>query len=151
MKYGKNKLRILIADDDEEDRMLISDALRESKYSDNIDFVVNGEDLLEMLNSKGKYASQKNKSAPDLILLDLNMPKKDGREALKEIKGDKQLRSIPVVVLTTSNADEDVVKTYNLGVNSYITKPAGFHEMVSVMNTVCNYWFRVSELPTKAG
>ncbi|TND08250.1 MAG: response regulator containing a CheY-like receiver domain and an HTH DNA-binding domain [Bacteroidetes bacterium] len=140
MSISKIKLEILIADDDAEDRMLITDALRESKYKDQISQVENGEELIHFLNGKSNRR-------PDLILLDLNMPKKDGREALKEIKSDKRLKNIPVVVLTTSGSDDDIEKTYSLGVNSYITKPAGFHDMVDIMNTVCHYWFKISELP----
>lgn len=143
MSAARTKLQILIADDDAEDRMLISDALRESKYRDHISQVENGEELIDFLHQETKR--------PDLILLDLNMPKKDGREALKEIKTDELLKNIPVVILTTSNSEDDIEITYSLGGNSYITKPSGFHDMVEIMENVCRYWFKISELPNKAG
>src|SRR5207253_2541894 len=99
--------------------------------------------------NKGKYTDKENYSTPGLILLDLNMPKKDGREALKEIKGDSQLRAIPVVVLTTSKAEEDILKTYDLGVSSFITKPVTFSSLVDTMKKLAQYWFEVVELPKR--
>jgi CheY-like chemotaxis protein len=138
---------ILIADDDPEDRMLVKEALEESRLTNKIEFVENGEELLDYLQNKGKYADKEKCPAPGLILLDLNMPKKDGREALKEIKADPHLRVIPIVVLTTSKAEEDILKTYDLGVSSFITKPVTFSALVDVMKTVSKYWFEVVELP----
>ncbi|HXC04012.1 MAG TPA: response regulator [Bacteroidia bacterium] len=138
---------ILIADDDAEDRMLITDALKESRLKNHIQFVENGEELLQYLNNEGNYTDTRKYPTPGIILLDLNMPKKDGREALKEIKADKKLRCIPIIILTTSQAEEDILKTYNLGVNSFITKPVTFQSMVDVMRTLQKYWFEIVELP----
>jgi len=120
---------------------LIEEALNEAKFSSqNISFVENGEDLMDYLNRRGKFADFKNWRIPDLILLDLNMPKKDGREALKEIKSDSLLRKIPVVVFTTSTAPEDISACYDIGANTYITKAVTFEDMVSAMTTIKKYW-----------
>lgn len=140
-------IEILLADDDAEDRMLIMDALKESRLKNNIQCVENGEELIDFLYNKNKFSDRSKYTLPGIILLDLNMPKKDGREALKEIKADKNLRSVPIVILTTSKAEEDILKTYNLGVNSYITKPVSFSAMVDVMKTLNKYWFEIVELP----
>lgn len=138
---------ILIADDDAEDRMLVKDALEESRLKNSIHFVENGEQLMDYLHHRGKYADTNEYPTPGLILLDLNMPKKDGREALKEIKADDRLKLIPVVVLTTSKAEEDILRTYDLGVSSFITKPVTFTSLVDVMKTLSKYWFEIVELP----
>ncbi|MGZ3703112.1 MAG: response regulator, partial [Bdellovibrionota bacterium] len=116
-------ISILVADDDADDRLMIRDALTENRLANGLNFVTDGEELMDYLLRKGKYSDPTNSPRPGLILLDLNMPRKDGREALKEIKANPNLRGIPVVVLTTSKAEEDVYRTYNLGVNSFITKP----------------------------
>lgn len=144
---SKTSIEILIADDDPEDRMLITDALKESRLKNNLQCVENGEELMDFLYNKGKYSDSKKFPMPGIILLDLNMPKKDGREALKEIKSDKVLRSIPIIILTTSKAEVDILKSYNLGVNSFITKPVTFIELVDVMKTLNKYWFEIVELP----
>jgi CheY-like chemotaxis protein len=138
---------ILIADDDEEDRMLVKDALSENKLANSIFYVEDGEELMDFLHNRGKYSNKNKYPLPGLILLDLNMPKKDGREALKEIKSDPNLRMIPVVVLTTSKAEEDIIKTYDLGVSSFITKPVTFSSLVDIMKTLTKYWFEIVELP----
>ncbi|MBF8965602.1 response regulator [Pontibacter sp. FD36] len=138
---------ILIADDDAEDRMLIKEALDENRLSNAIQFVENGEELMDYLHNRGKFADKDKYQTPGLILLDLNMPKKDGREALKEIKADDHLRVLPVVVLTTSKAEEDILRTYDLGVSSFITKPVTFTALVDVMKTLSKYWFEIVELP----
>jgi CheY-like chemotaxis protein len=138
---------ILIADDDAEDRMLVKEALEESRLINDIRFVEDGEELMDYLHNKGKFADKQQYPKPGLILLDLNMPKKDGREALKEIKADPALRIVPTVVLTTSKAEEDVLKTYNLGVSSFITKPVTFRSLVEIMQTLSKYWFEIVELP----
>lgn len=138
---------ILIADDDAEDRMLIKEALDESRLSNAVQFVENGEELMDYLHNRGKYTDKETYQTPGLILLDLNMPKKDGREALKEIKADEHLRVLPVVVLTTSKAEEDILRTYDLGVSSFITKPVTFSSLVDVMRTLSKYWFEIVELP----
>ncbi|MEW6468761.1 MAG: response regulator [Bacteroidota bacterium] len=143
----KGNIEILLADDDAEDRMLIIDALQESRLKNKIQEVENGEELMQYLHNKGRFADRKKYPKPGLILLDLNMPKKDGREALKEIKEDKKLRAIPIIILTTSKAEEDILKTYNLGVNSYITKPVTFSAMVDVMKALNKYWLEIVDLP----
>ncbi|MFE1745309.1 response regulator [Coleofasciculus sp. H7-2] len=136
-----------MADDDEDDRLLAKDALEECRLANDLHFVVDGEDLMDYLYHRGKYAQLIKSPRPSLILLDLNMPKKDGREALQEIKGNPELRPIPVIVLTTSKAEEDIYRTYDLGANSYIAKPVTFESLVSVMKTLGKYWFEIVELP----
>ncbi|MER2999330.1 response regulator [Pontibacter populi] len=147
MSHKRRSIIILIADDDAEDRMLVKEALEESRLNNNIQFVENGEELMDYLNNRGKYEDKDKYPTPGLILLDLNMPKKDGREALKEIKNEDHLRMIPVVVLTTSKAEEDILRTYDLGVSSFITKPVTFGSLVDVMKTLSKYWFEIVELP----
>ena len=142
---------ILLADDDEEDREMTRDALQDAKLANEVRFVVDGQDLMDYLRKEGSYKSApEHAPRPGVILLDLNMPKKDGREALAEIKADADLRRIPVVVLTTSKDEEDVFKTYDLGVSSFITKPVTFGGLVDVMNTWSRYWFELVELPNGA-
>lgn len=140
-------ITILVADDDHDDRMMIEDALKENRLANDLRFVMDGEELISYLNRSGKYANANSSPRPGLILLDLNMPKKDGREALKEIKSDSMLRDIPIVVLTTSKAEEDVYRTYNLGVNSFITKPVTFESLVAITRDLGRYWFEIVELP----
>jgi CheY-like chemotaxis protein len=147
MSPKKKSIIILVADDDAEDRMLVKEALEENRLKNSIHFVENGEELVDYLHNKGKFSDKDQYPTPGLILLDLNMPKKDGREALKEIKADPHLRLIPVVVLTTSKAEEDILKTYNLGVSSFITKPVTFAGLVGIMKTLSTYWFEIVELP----
>lgn len=144
-KYGK-PITILMADDDDDDRRLTKEALLEGRLANDLRFVENGEELMDYLRHQGKYAD-KETPRPGLILLDLNMPRKDGRTVLKEIKGDPELRQIPVVVLTTSHADEDIFKSYDLGVNSYIVKPVTFDALVDILQTIEKYWFEIVELP----
>jgi CheY-like chemotaxis protein len=144
---GKS-VTILMADDDEEDRELTRDALQDARLANEMRFCVDGQDLIDYLRHQGKYAGPDvDAPRPGIILLDLNMPKKDGREALAEIKSDESLRRIPVVVLTTSKDEEDVLRTYDLGVNSFITKPVTFAGLVEAMRTWTRYWFEVVELP----
>ncbi len=140
-------ISILVADDDADDRMMIKDALEESRVANDLHFVKDGEELLDYLCHRNAYAAMGAAPRPGLILLDLNLPKKDGREALKEIKSDAELRRIPVVVLTTSKAEEDIYRTYDLGVNSFITKPVVFESLVELMKTLGKYWFQIVELP----
>ena len=137
---------ILLADDDEEDRELARDALQESRLANEMKFVCDGQDLLDYLRHSGRW-SEMESPRPGIILLDLNMPKKDGREALQEIKADDSLRRIPIVVLTTSKDEADVLATYDLGVSSFITKPVTFAGLVDVMRTWTQYWFEIVELP----
>ena len=147
MKTLFKSINILMADDDPDDRMLMKEALEENKLPNTINFVEDGAELMDYLNRKGQFTLE-NTVKPGLIFLDLNMPKIDGREALRLIKSDPQLRRIPVIVLTTSKADEDVVKTYDLGVNSYISKPARFADLVKVTREIGRYWFATVELPS---
>ena len=140
---------ILMADDDEDDRLLTQDALQESRVRNNLYCVEDGVELLEYLKREGKYADPETSPRPGLILLDLNMPRKDGREALKEIKADEELRNIPVVILTTSGQEEDKVKGYNLGAASYITKPVNFEGLVELMKALGKYWIEFVELPNE--
>lgn len=150
MKPMKDKampITILMADDDADDRRLTQEALEEGRLINDVRFVDNGEELMEYLRKQGKFAPPAEAPRPGLILLDLNMPRKDGRTVLKEIKSDRDLRQIPVVVLTTSKADEDVYKSYDLGVNSYIVKPVTFEALVDILQTLEKYWFEIVELP----
>ena len=140
-------LRIVVADDDADDRMLIEEAFEESKLSNPVDFCVDGIDLLEYLRREGKWASLAKEALPGLILLDLNMPRMDGRTALAEIRADPKLRRIPVVILTTSKSEEDIVRTYDTGVNSFITKPVSFDGLTNVVTTLKKYWFELVALP----
>ena len=142
-------LVILMADDDADDRLLAQDALTECRLANEIRFVENGEELLDYLHQRGKYGPPNIVPRPGIILLDLNMPRKDGREALREIKADPELCRIPVVVLTTSRADTDIGRIYELGANSFITKPVTFESLVEVMRTLGKYWFEIVELPAK--
>ena len=147
----KIPITILICDDDEDDRMLTQQALEAAHVSNAIEFVENGEQMLDYLYQRGEYAGENGKAPrPGLILLDLNMPKMDGREALKIIKGDKRLHDIPVVVLSTSRLDQDIVRSYELGVNSFISKPVTFTGLVEAMNVLGRYWLEIVELPPVA-
>jgi len=145
MEKDGRALMILMADDDADDRLMTKEALEESRLACHLDFVEDGEELMDYLYQRGKYAE--GAPLPSLILLDLNMPKKDGREALEEIKADPRLRRIPVVVLTTSKAEEDIFRSYDLGVNSFIAKPVTFETLVAAMKVIRTYWFEIVELP----
>jgi len=144
-------ITIVLADDDADDRKLTEDAFAENRLVNQLHFVEDGEELMDYLHRRGKYEPLRSEPLPGLILLDLNMPRKDGREALKEIKADPNLRRIPIVVLTTSKAEEDIVRTYDLGVNSYVTKPVTFKSLVELVKVLGRYWFEVVELPPKEG
>lgn len=144
--YRSKSVVILMADDDPDDRMLTKEAFEENKLNNELRFVENGEELMDYLHHRGKY-NDSNAPRPGLILLDLNMPKKDGREALGEIKQDPELKRIPVVVLTTSKAEKDIVNSYNLGVNSFITKPVTFENLVKVTSKLGQYWLELVNLP----
>ena len=139
-------MTILVADDAPEDRMLIREALAESRV-DDVRFVEDGEELMDYLHRRGDYAPPADAPRPGVVLLDLNMPRKDGREALKEIKGERGLRSIPVVVMTTSKAEIDVNTSYVLGANSYVRKPSSFEALVDVADALRRYWLQTAELP----
>jgi len=145
MKHSLDPI-ILMADDDPDDRMLMKEALEENNLAHSLHFVEDGVELLDYLYKRGRFEMEKT-IRPDLVILDLNMPKVDGREALSQIKSDPSLKGIPVVVLTTSKAEEDIVKAYNLGVNSFICKPVGFDELVEVAREIGKYWFKTVALP----
>lgn len=147
MKTPGQPIVILMADDDADDRMLTKEALDESRVLNELRFVEDGEELMDYLNRRGKYANAEDAPKPGLILLDLNMPKKDGREALREIKSHPDLRRIPVVVMTTSQAEEDIFRSYDFGASSFITKPVTFDRLVELMRALGNYWVEFVELP----
>jgi CheY-like chemotaxis protein len=151
MNANPETITILIADDDADDRLMAKEALEECRLTNHLDFVEDGVELLNFLRGKGRYAAKGAARRPGLIILDLNMPKMDGREALREIKADPSLRRIPVVVMTTSKAEEDIYRTYDLGVNSFITKPVTFEGLVSVMRAMGRYWIEIVELPDLGG
>jgi two-component system response regulator len=138
---------ILMADDDADDREMTRDAFEASHLANDLRFVVDGVELMDYLHQKGKYADASKAPRPGIILLDLNMPKKDGREALAEIRADPRLTGIPVVVLTTSKEEEDINKSYLLHANSYITKPVTFDALVDVVTGLGKYWLEIVELP----
>lgn len=142
-----SEIAILVADDDADDRLMIREALAENRLANKLFFVENGVELMDYLLLRGKFSDSVAYPRPGLILLDLNMPKMDGREALKAIKEHEDLRRIPVVVLTTSKAEEDVYRTYDLGVNSFVTKPVTFDSLVSIVREIGRYWFQIVELP----
>lgn len=148
MDRNRRPITILMADDDEEDRMMTKEAWEESRLANDLRFVEDGEELMEYLEHKGKYADPADSPWPGLILLDLNMPKKDGREALREIKADTELRRIPVVVLTTSKAEEDIYRSYDMGASSYIVKPVTFEGLVAIVKGLGKYWFEIVYLPS---
>jgi CheY-like chemotaxis protein len=139
---------ILLADDDADDRQLTREALAENRLLNDVHEVPDGEALMDYLFHRGEYAELRTSPKPGLILLDLSMPKKDGREALAEIKADPQLRQIPVIVMTTSSAEEDVCRSYDLGASSYVTKPVSFTRLVEVMRGIEHYWFEIVKLPS---
>ena len=145
-RLGK-PITILMADDDREDCMLAKEALAESRLANDLRFVHDGEELMEYLRRRGRYSPPADLPRPGLILLDLNMPKMDGREAISEIKAEPDLRRIPIVVLTTSTAEEDIIRSYDLGVNSFVIKPVSFDALVETMKTLARYWFQIVELP----
>ena len=147
MPRNREPVVILLADDDADDRMLTQRALLESHLANELHFVEDGEELLEYLRRLGEYADAARSPRPHVILLDLNMPRLSGREALEQIKADPMLRTIPVVVLTTSEEEEDVLRSYDLGASSFITKPVTFEGLVEVMRSLGNYWFEIVRLP----
>ncbi|HSI87915.1 MAG TPA: response regulator [Pyrinomonadaceae bacterium] len=147
MKKLGQPIVILMADDDADDRMLTKDALAESRVLNELKFVEDGEELMDYLKRRGRFTDEADAPRPGLILLDLNMPKKDGREALKEIKSDPDLRRIPIVVMTTSKAEEDIFRSYDFGASSFITKPVTFDRLVELMRALGDYWVEFVELP----
>ena len=138
---------VLIADDDADDRLMTQDAFRDCNLENPLHFVGDGEELLDYLHRRGPFADERRYPTPSLILLDLNMPRMDGREALREIKSSPYLRHIPVVILTTSRAEFDIRRSYEEGVNSFITKPASFVGLVEVIGLLNRYWLQTVALP----
>lgn len=147
MDNKRESIVILIADDDEDDRGFIKKAWKKSRLANDLHFVEDGEECMDYMYHRGKYADPASSPLPGLILLDLNMPKKDGRETLREIKADPALRSIPVIMLTTSKAEEDIYRSYDLGANSFITKPVTFGALAEVIQTLGEYWVEIVDLP----
>lgn len=150
LRDSSDCITILMADDDADDRMLTAEAMKESRLGNSFRFVEDGQELMEYLTRTGQYATA-DAPRPGLILLDLNMPRKDGRQALQEIKSNPDLRRIPVVILTTSKAEEDVIRSYDLGASSFITKPVTFNGLVEIVRTLGHYWFSIVELPIERG
>ena len=148
MQHASELVTILMADDDPDDRLLVEDAFAEIRLENPLDFVGDGIELMDYLHRRGAYTHLGGMPLPGLILLDLNMPRKNGREALHEIKQDELLRKIPIVILTTSKAEEDLLASYKLGANSFIVKPVTFDKLVEVIRVVTDYWLCIVTLPT---
>ena len=147
MSTHSQPITILMAEDDPDDRLLVREAFHESRVANGLVFVEDGVELMDYLREQGRYANLPRLPRPDLILLDLNMPRKDGREALEEIKADPSLRCIPVVILTTSKAEEDILRSYDTGASGYITKPVTFESLVETMKVLGEYWIQIIRLP----
>jgi len=147
--HDTQPITILMAEDDADDRLLVKDAFQESHVANDLYFVEDGLELLDYLRGQGKYTDSTHIPTPDLILLDLNMPRKDGREALEEIKADPRLKRIPVVVLTTSKAEEDILRSYDIGAAGYISKPVTFEGLVEIIKGLGDYWVQIVKLPPK--
>jgi CheY-like chemotaxis protein len=144
----KETIVLLIAEDDEDDYLLVKEALEDVRLRNTVHWVKDGEELMDYLLRQGEYADPEKSPRPGIILLDLNMPRKDGREALREIKSNPDLKNIPVIVLTVSRAEEDVIRSYDLGVNSYIRKPVRFDEFIEAIKIFEKYWLEIVSLPT---
>ena len=147
MRKHARPITILMADDDPDDRLMTREAFEESRLANDLRFVEDGEELMDYLKRRGKYADPAASPRPGLILLDLNMPRKDGREALRELKADPELKRIRVIIMTTSKAEEDIIRTYDLSAASYIAKPVTFDALVEVVRTLGKYWLEIVELP----
>jgi CheY-like chemotaxis protein len=148
---SRRLITLLLADDDDEDVFMAQEALALSRLGNDVRRVCDGEELMDYLLRRGRYGDPAESPEPGLILLDLNMPKKDGREALAEIKANPALRKTPIIVLTTSRAEEDIFRTYDLGVSSFISKPVTFEGLVEAMKVISQYWFEIVELPSRPG
>jgi CheY-like chemotaxis protein len=147
MKYNRKPMQILMADDDDDDRRSAAKAWKIARSVNPIRFVNDGEELMDYLYQRGQFAGLDDWARPGLILLDLNMPRKDGREALREIKADPELRQIPIIVLTTSEAEEDIYRTYDLGASSFITKPVTFTALLELTQVIGSYWIEIVQHP----
>ncbi|QSZ41408.1 response regulator [Sulfurimonas aquatica] len=146
MQTNHNAVEILLVEDNPADARLTKEAMNDSKIANNLHIVEDGQEAMDFVRKLGKYSDA---PTPDLVLLDLNLPKKDGREVLKEIKEDDNLKMIPVIVLTSSKAEEDIIKMYSLHANSYIQKPLDFEQFSKIVETIENFWFTIVKLPTK--
>lgn len=140
------EIDVLLVEDSEADAVMVEESLQDSKLKVNLQIVQDGIEALEYLNKRGRY---KGVGTPDIIILDLNLPRKDGREVLEEIKEDKQLRFIPVVVLTTSSDEADIYRSYNLHANCYITKPLDFEQFAKIVASIEDFWFTIVKLPPR--
>jgi CheY-like chemotaxis protein len=149
MGLNAEQTTVLIVDDDDDDRMMIRDAFRESGLHNPLRFAVDGEELMSYLRREGQFADAIAYPTPGLILLDLNMPRKDGREALREIKGDPALRYIPVIVLTTSRSPDDIARSYQHGANSFISKPGSYLALLEMVQSLSHFWLNTSHLPAE--
>ncbi|WP_203293053.1 response regulator [Maricaulis parjimensis] len=147
MSQENRLFTILMVDDDPDDRLLFKEACEEVRLRNPLEFLENGEQLVDYLRRKGPYASLEGAPYPGIILLDLNMPLKDGREALEEIKNDAELRHIPIIVLTTSKDEDDILSSYGLGASSYIVKPISLDRLMRVVNSIGEYWVQIVEVP----
>ena len=139
---------ILMADDDPDDRQMTKEAFADARLANDLRFVEDGVELLDYMNRRGKYAAPGAAPRPGLLLLDLNMPRKDGRQALQELKADPRFRALRVIIMTTSKAEEDILRSYHLSAASYIAKPVTFDALVDVIRTLGKYWLEIVELPT---
>lgn len=148
MKAGEKSrpIEILLVEDSAGDVRLVKEALKENKFLNNLYVARDGVEAMKFLHQEGKYADA---VRPDLILLDLNLPKKDGREVLAEVKGDEDLKRIPVVIMTVSEAEEDILKTYNLHANCYIAKPIDLDQFIKVVRSVESFWLTIVKLPPR--
>jgi len=147
MEKQTRPITILMADDDADDRQMAKEAFAESKLTNDLRFVEDGVELMDYLQRRGKFTDPSTSPFPGLILLDLNMPRKDGWEALREIKADPELRMLRVVILTTSKAEQDILRGYGLSVASFITKPVTFSGLLDVVKVLGKYWLEIVELP----
>ncbi|MDD3985378.1 MAG: response regulator [Methanobacterium sp.] len=141
-----NPIEILLVEDNPGDVRLVKEVFKDAKIFNSMQVAYDGEAAMDILRKKGQYSDAAN---PDLILLDLNLPKKDGREVLREIKNDENLKCIPVVILTTSNAEEDLIETYKMNANCYITKPVDLDQFINVVKSIENFWLSIGKLPTR--
>lgn len=148
MNKTKNAITILMAEDDPDDRLIIRDAFEEARIDNTIHYVEDGEELMDYLYSRGKYSWPNNMLRPGIILLDLNLPKLSGQDALREIKSNLDLRRIPIVIMSTSIRDEDIHLMYDMGANSYISKPNNFALLVEIVKSLSKYWFEIVTLPS---
>lgn len=151
MSTENSLFTILMVDDDPDDRLLFKEACEEVRLRNPLEFLENGEQLVDYLKRQGAYAHLKGEPFPGIVLLDLNMPLKDGREALEEVKADPELRHIPIIVLTTSKSEDDILSSYGLGASSYIVKPISLDRLMRVVNSIGEYWVQIVEVPDAEG